>query len=229
MSKRYEEIGDSEFDRRFYAFSHAAVNGLGRLLLNYRVEGTDHIPKQGRGIINFNHLAWPDVLFGPTAVPERHVSVAGRRKFMEMFLVSYLFKHWGAVIVDRGQEQPGREALAESVERMKEPLAAEKLLLTFASPNTRTPGVKPGRPVGIDRVAMETQTNVMPAVVKGTDQLMKRLVVVKFGPSVGYPETPRDRRSWRRQLQETQLAMFDSIDHPGHYIDSDSTSSLEQD
>lgn len=221
MSKRYEEIGSSEFNRLFYAFSHAAVTGLGRLIYRFRVEGAQYVPQSGRGILAFNHLHASDVLFAPTAVPERHVTVAGRRKFMETPVIGGIFERWGAVVVDRGQEQPGREALEASVARMKVPLLEERLLLVFSSPNTRTPGVKPGKPVGIDRLAMETQTDVIPAVLKGTDQLGERLVIAKFGPSVGYPETQRDRRSWRRHLHETQIALFDSIEHPGHYVGSD--------
>src|SRR5581483_8899247 len=143
MSKNYEEIG-SELDRQIYAFSHATVKAIGRLSVLFKVRGAENLPSEGPGLIVCNHLHWSDILFTPTAIPNRHVVVVGRRKIMEMPVFGSVFRRWGAVVIDRGMENPGRQALLQSVETIKEPLRDGRMVLAFASPNTRTPGRKPG-------------------------------------------------------------------------------------
>lgn len=217
MPKRYEEIG-SEADRLIYAASHAAVNGLGTLLVNYRVEGAEQLPQTGAGLIICNHLSGSDVLFVPSAVPDRHVAVVGRRKYMEHPLYGPIFRKWGAVVVDVGKELPGREALRQAVETMKKPLDNGRLELVFGSPNTRTPGKKPGRVnSGVIEAAFETETDVYAAVIKGSDRLGSRQVTVKFSGSLGHPESLKERRVFGRTVHEVQTEMFDSIEHPFNY------------
>lgn len=218
MPKKYEEIG-SETDRLIYASSHAAVKGLGRLLALFRVVGAEHLPKEGRGLIVCNHLNGSDVLFVPSAVPNRHVVVVGRRKYMEHPVYGPVFRRWGAVAVDVGKEMAGKEALRQAVETMKKPLFDGRLELVFGSPNTRTPGRKPGRMnSGVATAALETETDIYPAVIKGSDSLTDQRVTVMFSPSVGYPQSLKERREFGRHVQEIQTEMFDSIPHPYNYL-----------
>jgi 1-acyl-sn-glycerol-3-phosphate acyltransferase len=218
MSKRYEEIG-SQTDRLIYAASHAAVKGLGLALVLFKSTGTEHLPREGRGLIVCNHLNGSDVLFVPSAIPNRHATVVGRRKYMEHPVYGPVFRRWGAVVVDVAKEMAGRDALRQAVETMKQPLYEERLELVFGSPNTRTPGLKPGRMnSGVATAAMETQTPIYPAVIKGSDRLGDQRVTVMFAPSVGYPESLKERRDFGRHVQQIQTEMFDSIPHPFNYL-----------
>ncbi|HET9721735.1 MAG TPA: lysophospholipid acyltransferase family protein [Candidatus Saccharimonadales bacterium] len=220
MPKRYEEIGVSEADRYFYALSHFVVRAVGLATVLFRTEGAENLPQDGRGLIVSNHLHWSDVLFVPSAVPKRHVVVAGRRKFMEAPVVGALFDRWGAVVIDRGQENPGREALLQSLQTIKKPLEEDRLELLFASPNTRTPGIKPGPTNGgVARAAYETATDVYAAVIKGSDRLSDQRVSVGFSSSLGYPDSdkPRERKEYLHHLWEVQTEMFDNIPHPFNY------------
>jgi 1-acyl-sn-glycerol-3-phosphate acyltransferase len=217
--RRYEEIG-SEADRLFYGASHFVVSTVGAIAVGFRVYGGEYLPQEGRGLIVCNHLDGSDVLFVPAAVPNRHVTVAGRRRYMEKPLIGALFRRWGAVVVDRGQENPGREALLQSLETMKEPLRDDRLELAFASPNTRTPGKKPGATNGgIARVAQETAADVYAAVIKGSDHLRDRRVTVQFSPSLGHPDgdKPKERKEFLHHIWEVQTQMFDSIPHHQDY------------
>jgi 1-acyl-sn-glycerol-3-phosphate acyltransferase len=121
MPKRYEEIGDSEFDRYFYAASHAAVRGIGLALFKFRIEGAPYIPMDSAAIIGSNHIDGSDVVFVPTAVPNRHVSVIGRRGVMNP-----LFNRWGAVTIDRPEK--GESLSREQLKIMQQPLLDGDLL-----------------------------------------------------------------------------------------------------
>ncbi len=192
-------------------------------MARFRVEGAENLPDKGAGLVLFNHLAKSDVLFAPSAVPDRHTVVVGRRKFMEMFVIGAVFRRWGAVVVDVGKENPGREALSHAVDVMKSPLEDGRLELVFGSPNTRTPGYKPSRVnSGVLTAAVETETDIYPAVIKGTDRLFQdRLVVVKFAASAGHPDSLKERRAFGRHIQGIQTEMFDNIDHPHIYLAAD--------
>ncbi len=220
MSKKYEELGSSRLDRLFYSGAHSVVGFIGKLAVNYETLGAENLPLQGRALIVSNHLNWSDVLFVPSAIPERHVVVIGRRKYMEMPILGAVFKRWGAVVIDRGMENPGREALRNSLETIKRPLTEDREVLAFASPNTRTPGLKPGLTSGgIARASYETESDVYAAVIKGSDRLKDRAVTVMFSPSLGHPESdsPKERKEYLRHIHEVQTEMFDSISHPYDY------------
>lgn len=222
MPKKYEEIG-SEADRLFYSLGHAGVKSLGKLAVLFNVKGADNLPPEGPGLIVCNHLHWTDVLFVPTAVPDRHVVVVARRKYMEIPVVGNIFRRWGAVAIDRGQENPGREALLQSLETIKEPLNMGRLVLAFASPNTRTPGQKPGPTNGgIARAAYQAQSDVYAAVIKGSDRLSDQRVSVGFSAALGYPQTdkPKERQEFLRHIWEVQTDMFDKMPHPHNYLPS---------
>ncbi len=220
MLKRYEEIG-SEADQLFYAANHALFYGLAWLLANFRSEGTENLPEKGRGIVLFNHLSGKDVILAPCAIP-RFAVVIGRRKYVEHPILGPYFRKLGAIAVDVGKENAGREALRQSVETMKQPLNKEQLEIVFGSPNSRTPGQKPGRVnSGVLTAALETETDIYPGVVKGTDRLSDGLMVVKIAPSAGHPDSLKERREFGNYIHGIQTGMFDSIDHPYNYLPAD--------
>lgn len=74
---------------------------------------------------------------------------------------------------------------------------------------------------GIATAALETETDVYPAVIKGSDRLSDRQVTVMFSSSVGHPETFKERREFCKYVQEIQTEMFDSIPHPFNYLPAD--------
>jgi 1-acyl-sn-glycerol-3-phosphate acyltransferase len=217
MAKPYEEIGKSEFDRLVYVVSHFAVLSLSKILLNLRVEGQDNIPEAGRAILAFNHLHAGDVIFVPSAIPDRHVTVVGRRGQMERPLIGPLFKRWGAITIDRPDENPSLEAMRATLDAMRKPLDEGRLELVFGS-GTRTPGKKPGiSKRGVVSVAQQTKSPIIPGVIKGSDRLQEKSVVIKFGTSIGYPAGRRQHDEYLDLLLKEQTELFNSIPGSSYY------------
>lgn len=232
MSKKYEEIGDSEIARLIYSLSHAAVGGIGRVLLGYRAEGMENIPQEGPAIIACNHLLDPDVLFVPTAVPDRHVTVIGREGIMNRPVQGRIFKLWGARAIHRvATGETNREAMESAMAVMRGPLEENRLELIFSSPATRIPGKKPARPIGtITRLARETGAPVIPTVIKGSDRLLKnRGIVVKFGGAMHHPGDKKYDREFKKRINIAQRWLFDSIPYGYEYAEPDENIVLEPD
>jgi 1-acyl-sn-glycerol-3-phosphate acyltransferase len=220
MQKKFEEVGDSEFNRLFYSSLHAAVHGLGLVTVHYRVEGAENIPQEGRALLAFNHLHLTDILFAPAAIPDRHVTVVGRRAQIERPVIGPIFKRFNAVTIDRAKEDSSVRAMRAAKAAMRATLEEDRLMLVFGSPDTRTPGYKPGYPKrGIVSAAQDTQAPIIPAVIKGSDRLSDRRVTVKLGESVGHPTNRREHEEYIHGIWEIQTELFDSIPHPYRYAD----------
>jgi 1-acyl-sn-glycerol-3-phosphate acyltransferase len=214
----YEEIGDSETVRAFYAASHAAVGGISKLVFNYRVEGAEHTQIDGPAIIACNHLHASDTVFVPTAVPYYHVTVLGREGVMSSPITGKLFELWGAIMIHRPAE--GQVANRDDLPRIKAPLYNGQKELIF-SEGTRTPGTRPGYPKrGIFQFSQETEAKIIPAVIKGSDRLLDGAgVIVKFSEAWDPPTNRRQHRAMQQNFMEHQQEMFDSIEYPFAYAD----------
>jgi 1-acyl-sn-glycerol-3-phosphate acyltransferase len=231
MPRQYEEIG-TEVDRLFYSFSHAAVNSIGRLIVGFRVEGAENISQDHAQLIVFNHLNASDVLWGPASIPRRHATVIGREGVMNKKIVGSLFRRWGAKTIHRpATGENNFAALREALEVMKRPLLENRLEIIYGSPNTRTPGFKPSRPISsIANVARITGVDVVPGVIKGSDRIREdRLVVVKFGKPIRHKGGPRNDKELINDIYLSQAESFDSIEHPFEYADPEEEIVLGQD
>lgn len=217
MSKRYEELGGTEIQRLFYSFAHMTVYGLGKALFRLKIEGAESVPQSGRAIIACWHLDSSDVLFVPAAVPERHVTVVGRRGVMESPVTGWLFKQWGAVTIDRPAK--GESARRDTIDIIEQPLHEDRLLLLFNNGH-RMPGWKPGQSKrGVAKFAQDTEADIYPAVVKGSDRLKERQVTVKFGSRLDHPTHRREHRDLMEQIAASQRELWDTIPHSHHYKD----------
>lgn len=231
MTKKYEELDTSEAARLFYSWSHAAVGGVGRLIFGFRVEGASNIPETGPAIVASNHLLDPDVLFVPTAIPNRHVTVIGREGIMNRPVQGKLFRWWGAQAIHRlATGETNREAAERGMNTMRRPLEEGKLELIFSSPPHRTPGQKPAKPIGsIARLARETGAPVVPTVIKGSDRLKQREIVVKFGEQLYHEGIKKEDKEFTRHLHDIQTDLFDSIEYPFEYLPPDEKVILKPD
>lgn len=211
----YEEIGNSEVARSFYAFSHLAVGGLSTLLLGLRTKGLENVPAQGRAVISCNHLHASDVLFVPSSIPHRHVTPVGRSAVMNKNIQGDIFRAWGAVTINRPAK--GESFSLEGLYTMEAPLKENRLELIF-DPH-RTPGAKPGlTPRGVLRVAQDTESPIIPTVIKGSDRLFKNWgVVISYGEPQPYPTHRKEHRELQHHLMEIKQEMFDEIPYTFEY------------
>lgn len=225
MAKKYEEIGSSEVDRLFYAFSHAAVRGVGLVSVLFRVEGAHHIPQDDGAIIASNHIDGTDILFGPAAVPKRHVTPIARRGIMEAPILGSIFERWGALTIDR--PDGGENFARESVEMIEEVLNKGRLLWVFSS-GTRTPGYWPGRSKrGVAMFARHSSKPTIPAAIKGTDRLSDQRVTVKFGARIKPPRNRAEDEEFLTRLMVTQQWLFNRIPHSYHYKNPETEESAQ--
>lgn len=222
MSKKYGEIPTSEWDRRAYAALHAGVKIIGASLFGFRTEGAENIPDSGRCIIASTHLHASDVFFVPAAVPNRHVTVIGRRGQMQG-LQGKFFERFGAITIDRPEDNEGkpmfsRDQLLESEAKLEE----DRLLLAFSG-GTRTPN-EPPKEVrrGVVLFARHTESIIIPTVIKNSEHLMRCLllglpikklggVIVKFGEPIDPPEKPTEDKLVMARVLEAQREMYNSL------------------
>lgn len=217
MSRKFEEHPGTEFDRRFYSASHATFTGLGRVIFGLRVEGAEHIPESGRVLVGFNHIDGLDTILAAIAMNRRHVTIYGRRKYMEMPVVGWAFRHWGAETIDRPGE--GEAMHRDMLDVIKLPLTRDRASLMFV-PGTRTPGMKPGWPKrGIAKFSEETKSPVIAGVLRGSDNLLKRRLTVKYSDSMDPARNRRDHERFMYDFMRVQRSLFDSIDDGLEYKD----------
>lgn len=211
----YEEIGDNEMARSFYAFSHAAVSGVSAVIFGYRTEGAQNIPQDGPAILSCNHLHASDTVFVPSGIPNRHVVVVGRSGVMNKKIQGDLFKAWGAVTIKRPAK--GERFSLEGLDLMKKAPDEGRLELVYDP--TRTAGHRPGLPPrGVLRVAQDTEAPIIPTVIKGSDRLFKNYgVIVKYGEPLPPPTHRREHREYQQHLMEVKQEMFDSIPYGFEY------------
>lgn len=211
---------------------HGVVSGLAKVLFNFEVKWAEKVPQEGPAIIVFNHLHGLDTVLTAAAVPDRTANTVGRRGIMETPVIGWMFRQWGAITIDRPATGRGTKADVEkALDVMRPPLEAGHLELIFGSPNTRTPGKKPARPIRtIARLARETGANVVPAVIKGSDRLRQdKLVAISFGDPMEHPGQRGSDRRFLNDVNEVQTRLFDEIWHPFEYEEPDERIILGQD
>lgn len=221
MPKKYEELGTSETARLFYAFSHAAVKGLGKVAFGLRSIGVSNVPQEGPGLILSNHLDWIDVALEPVVIPNRSVTVIGREGVMNKPVQGKLFELWGAKKIHRlASGERNKEAMDAGMEIMRTPLKEGHLELLYGSPPSRTPGHKPAMPMGTAaRLARETGAPVIPTVIKGSEhKLRPRGITVAFGEPLIHDGTKKDDKAFRQEIHRVQTEMFEAIEYPIEYL-----------
>ncbi len=209
--------------RFVYEKSHRFFNKLGSFAFGLSAGGVENIPEEGGAILALNHLHFSDVLWVPAVVPDRAVVVIGRREKVYMPVIGAYLRWMGAKAIDRPKE--GERASRDVIPTMVEPLEAGRLEVIYGSPNTRTPGIKPGFPTrGIFEAAERAQVPIVPGVVVGSDRLGSfrgAEVTVKFAPAMPYPQHRREHREMQYHLWGTQTELFESVPSvDGHYADA---------
>ncbi len=86
------------------------------LVHRYRVEGREHLPREGGCVIVANHQSFLDIPLIAASTP-RHVCFVARDTLAKSRVVGFMIKHTGAVMVRRGATD--RAALREMVEHLK--------------------------------------------------------------------------------------------------------------
>ncbi len=192
-----------------YASSNSAVKGLGKAALGFKVYGTEFIPKEGRGLIAFNHRHWLDILLGPSAIPNRSVRMVAKKELFEdsegfakrllKRLLSSLIEKWGAIPVDR--DNPG----ASTTRQVLETLRAERLAGVMPEGHRYRMDELGELNPGVARWARLGDAPTIPGAIRGVDSVLGairyRSAVVLFGPPLDPPASRAEEPQFMIQLR----------------------------
>ena len=176
-----------------------AIRGMAHLIfaliLNVRVVGRQHVPKEGAFILASNHLSWVDVPLLPAYLKRKVVYMAKEEVFHSK--VGWLIRFLGAFPVKRG------EADRQSLRAADQQLKAGKVFIIFPE-GTRSKIHKLGKAhAGQGMIALRSGVPVVPVAIWGSEHALK-----KFRPrvtiSVGEPMTltPKGKKMTREDIED---------------------------
>jgi 1-acyl-sn-glycerol-3-phosphate acyltransferase len=152
-----------------------------RLVFRYRVRGTEHLPASGGYVLAAGHLSNLDPwAIGLALWPNRFLRFMAKSELF-WFPLGPVIAGCGAFKVRRGQAD--REAIQTAVDLAR----AGHVIAMFPEGTRRKKGLRktrqPQSHTGAARIALEAGVPLVPAGIKGTDEL-KHLAAwrVRYGP-----------------------------------------------
>jgi 1-acyl-sn-glycerol-3-phosphate acyltransferase len=205
----------------FYKLTRGVVVPLFRTYFRMRIDGADHIPREGPAVIAPNHKSFYDSFFLALATP-RPMWFMAKDELIEPWYGAYLAR-LGAFPVRRGESDE------EALETAREILRQGGLLALFPEgTRIRDPDTLGAPKRGAARLALEAGAPIVPAAITGTDHLFlgpvpkPKKVQVAFEapiPVESLPSTPEAagelieghvwpevERSWRRLRSRKTVA-----------------------
>ncbi len=154
----------------FYWFlKWIALGPLLRVIFRPQVEGAEHVPEEGPGILASNHLSYADWLFMPLTLPRRVTFVAKAEYFTTPGIKGWFQKKFfagsGQVPIDRSGASAAEGALS-AAQRI---LEGGDLFGIYPEGTRSHDGRLYRGKTGVARLALETGVPVIPVAVLRTD------------------------------------------------------------
>ncbi len=130
-----------------------------------RVEGAEHVPRQGAAVVVSNHLSLIDPFVVGYAA-NRLVNFMGKEELFRTPFVGFLIRQLGAFPVDRGRRDASAMRIALQV------LKAGELLGMFPEGTRSTGGEMLEFRTGAVRLATKTRSPIIPVAVRNTNHAM---------------------------------------------------------
>lgn len=194
-----------------YLLARPFVLAAMRILIGFRIEGLEHVPKHGPALVICNHLHNSDPILLVAAYPRPLLWMAKKEVF-GVPVIGWIADSAGAFPVDRGHAD--RKAL-----RNAERLLSEGFVVGVFPEGTRsvTGGLKDVYP-GVAIIATRTGVPIIPTVIHGSETLpfngrkgRKRIqgrphVTVRIGEPFHLPERAAgERRQSMSQLTDLMM------------------------
>ena len=196
---------------------YLAIGGLTlpfvKLLFRLRARGQEHLPADGGFVLSPNHLSnfdpWP---LGIPLFPRRFLRFMAKSE-LYWFPLGLLIRGGGAFKVRRGERDTA--AIDRGIELAREGHA----VVIFPEGTRRKKGVikkhQPRPHTGAARIALGAGVPLIPAAIKGTDNLLRLGPVrVAYGPPVPLDDLrdrPPDDRDAAQEATERLMAEIERL------------------
>jgi len=202
----------------------AVLTPILRLLFPVRVEGLDHVPKQGAAILASNHLSFSDSVFLPLVL-RRRVTFVAKAEYFEQRKTAWIFRALGQIPIKRG----GGSASMRALDSASEVLQSGALFGIYPE-GTRSPDGKLYKGhTGVARLAMRNQAPVLAVAMIGTREAQpigqvkpnfRSPITIKISAPMNF-ERYADRRDDPKVLRQiTDEIMFELRSLSGQeYVD----------
>jgi 1-acyl-sn-glycerol-3-phosphate acyltransferase len=188
------------FWKSIYHFLHLLVYLLAKPLFRYRAIGTEHIPRQGSGIIASNHASYLDPIFVGLGI-RRRINYLAKKELFSNRLAGYFLRNLlRALPIDR--ERMDRNTLRETYNLLK----TNELVLMFPEGTRTYDGKLNPAKMGIGMIAYNTKVPVIPVYIDGSYTILSRTTTaIRFKNCSVYYGPPVDLHAFYTQQRSKEL------------------------
>jgi 1-acyl-sn-glycerol-3-phosphate acyltransferase len=197
-----------------------------------RVEGRQHLPKQGGVILACNHRSFLDSIFLPLVVPRR-VTFVAKAEYFDDPKTAWFFRAVGQIPIRR----EGGAASERALETAMSVLQSGNVFGIYPEGTRTRDGYLHRGHTGVARLAFRTRSPIVPVGMIGTDEVqpidskfpkINRTVTVRFGEPIAasrYGDRADDRMALRELTDEV---MYEICQLSGYeYVDTYATKKAE--
>ncbi|HWG91616.1 MAG TPA: lysophospholipid acyltransferase family protein [Candidatus Thermoplasmatota archaeon] len=153
--------------KAFYRVSYYTLGAALRAAFRIRMNGREHIPKTGPGIIASNHFSYADHFLTPAKVP-RQIFYISKAQHFDHKVQGWLFKQWGVIPLKRGAGDQG--AFNQALEILRE----GNLFGIFPEGTRSTDGKVHKGHTGVIRMALMTGAPIIPVGMTNSDVILPK-------------------------------------------------------
>ncbi|MGY0065948.1 lysophospholipid acyltransferase family protein [Streptomyces sp. QTS137] len=196
----------------YYLLKYVLLGPLLRLVFRPRIEGLEHVPSSGAGIVAGNHLSFSDHFLMPAILKRRITFLAKAEYFtgpgIKGRLTAFFFHSAGQIPVDRSGKDAGQAAIREGLGV----LGKGELLGIYPEGTRSHDGRLYKGKVGVAKMALTAGVPVVPCAMIGTfeaqppGKVVPRIhpVVIRFGKPLDFSryEGMEDERAVLRAITD---------------------------
>ncbi|MBL8829580.1 MAG: 1-acyl-sn-glycerol-3-phosphate acyltransferase, partial [Planctomycetaceae bacterium] len=199
--------------RLWYEFLHFLLRMLGVAWIDFRVDGREHVPRTGGGILLCNHQSFYDPILVGMAT-DRYIRQVARKSLFRSRFFRWFIAPMGGIALDR--EGGGTAGLKETIGRLKN----GELVVLFPegvrSPDGELQPLKPGFSI----LAKRGKAPIIPVAVEGPfvawprHQKLPGLAPmhVEFGEPLAFDEIESlDEPALIAELERRMQACLDAV------------------
>ena len=180
-----------------------------RITYRIRVEGQEHLPKQGPVILAANHRSFLDSIFIPLVV-RRRVTFVAKAEYFDDPKTAWFFRAVGQIPIRREGGSASEGALAAATDV----LHGDGVFGIYPEGTRTRDGFLHRGKTGVARLALGTGAPIVPVGLVGTDECQPtdaklprlfRKVTIRFGPALSmahYADRSHDRLVLRQITDE---------------------------